>query len=82
MGSFVVEDDKIPPDDRTRLPTEQEMPDVWEALERANLAWPIVAPFVALYRNWRALAFVGALTLALNGPRLLELLKKYLGVAP
>lgn len=73
---------KIPPDDRTRAPNEDEYPHVWEAIERANLAWPIVAPFVAIYRNWRALIFVGAATLALNGQRILELLQAYLGVAP
>ena len=70
---------KIPPDDRTREPSEDEWPAVWEALERSNMTWPIVAPFVALHRNWKALVFVAAVTLTLNGQRIVELLKSYLG---
>lgn len=82
-GFFVVPDGKkIPPDDRTRPPEEHEWPAVWEAIERANLAWVIVAPFAAIYRNWKALVFVVGVTLALNGTHILEFLQAYLGVMP
>ena len=73
------DDHKIPPDDRTRAPHEKEWPSVWEALERANKTWVITAPIVAIVSNWRAIAVVAAITLALNGQQILAILEAYLG---
>lgn len=73
---------KIPPDDRTRPPSDDEWPHVWTNLERSQDAWPLLAPFVALYKNWKALLLVLAALMAWNGPRLIEILQAWAGIAP
>lgn len=75
-------DPKIPPDDRTRPPNDDEWPYVWDAVEKQRKLWPILAPVVAILGNIRALLAVLSIIFILNGPRILQLLQDFVGKFP
>ena len=66
---------------RTTPPDDDEWGQLWSLHHKTNRMWPIVAPFVAVYENWKALAAVAAVVAFVRGPEVIALLAEFLGVA-
>ena len=58
--------DKMPPGNRERLPNPEEMPWVWEQLDRARKTWVITGPIHAVVTNWKAIVVVVATISAIS----------------
>lgn len=67
---------------RETPPEEREWADIWEAIDRSNMAWIIVGPIHAVVSNWKALAAIAAVVVWLNNDKIISALSTLVGVGP
>ena len=67
---------------RNTPPEEDEWPDVWDAIDKANMSWIITGPIHAVVSNWKALVVIAGVIVWLNNDRIIEAIATIIGAAP